>query len=143
MLILFDQGTPVGIRDSLPGHIVKTAHQQGWSTLLNGELLRVAEEAGFDVLLTTDKDPAYQQNLAQRKIAIVALGRNRWSLIQPALQRIADGVNAARLGSYRCQSHLFGWSSGPQPGVQCFAVLSQLCKFMTKNGPLGHSLWYL
>jgi hypothetical protein len=100
MLILFDQGTPVGIRDSLQGHVVKTAHQQGWSTLLNGELLRVAEEAGFDVLLTTDKNLAYQQNLAQRKIAVVALGRNRWSLIQPMLERIASAVNDAGPGSY-------------------------------------------
>ena len=100
MLILFDQGTPVGIRDSLPGHVVKTARQQGWSTLLNGELLRVAEEAGFDVLLTTDKNLAHQQNMSNRKIAIVALGRNRWSLIQPTIQRIADAVGAAKPGSY-------------------------------------------
>ena len=56
MLVLFDQGTPVGIRDALLGHVVKTARQQGWDTLFNGELLRVAEAGGFDVLLTTDKN---------------------------------------------------------------------------------------
>ena len=100
MLILFDQGTPVGIRNSLSGHVVRTARQQGWSTLLNGELLSAAEQAGFDVLLTTDKNLAYQQNLSNRQIAIVALGRNRWSLIQPVLQRIADAVNDAKPGSY-------------------------------------------
>jgi len=100
MLILFDQGTPVAIRNYLPGHVVKTAYQQGWSTLLNGELLRVAEEAGFEVLLTTDKNLASQQNLRGHKIAIVALGKNRWSLIQPALGRIADAVNAATPGSF-------------------------------------------
>jgi len=81
MRILFDQGTPVGIRNSLRDHEVATARQQGWSTLLNGELLRLAEEAGFDVLLTTDQNLAYQQNLRNRKIAIVALTRNRWSLV--------------------------------------------------------------
>jgi hypothetical protein len=100
MRILFDQGTPVGIRDSLSEHTVKTTNQQGWSTLLNGELLRVAEEAGFDVLLTTDKNLAYQQNLIGRKIAIVALGRNRWSLIRPMLSEIADTVSAAKPGTY-------------------------------------------
>jgi hypothetical protein len=100
MLILFDQGTPVGIRKSLPGHVVKTAYDQGWSSLLNGELLRVAEQAGFEVLLTTDKNLAYQQNLGGRKIAIVALGRNRWSLIQLALETIAKAVDAATPGSY-------------------------------------------
>ena len=55
MLILFDQGTPVPLRPFLPGHTVKTAAEQGWSTLSNGDLLRAAEAAGFDVLLTTDK----------------------------------------------------------------------------------------
>jgi hypothetical protein len=100
MLILFDQGTPVGIRDSLRDHVVKTARQQGWSTLLNGELLRMAEQAGFDLLLTTDTNLAHQQNLSNRKIAIVALARNRWSLIQPALHLIVTAVNNAKPGSY-------------------------------------------
>ncbi len=45
MLILFDQGTPFPLRKFLPGHVIKTAYQQGWSALLNGDLLRVAEEA--------------------------------------------------------------------------------------------------
>jgi hypothetical protein len=100
MLILFDQGTPVGVRDCLQDHVIKTAREQGWSTLLNGKLLQVAEEAGFDVLLTTDKNLVYQQNLSQLKIAIVVLGRNRWNLIQPALDRIAKAVSAAKPGSY-------------------------------------------
>jgi hypothetical protein len=100
MLVLFDQGTPVGIRDFLPSHTVKTAREQGWSTLLNGELLSVAEQAGFDVLLTTDKNLVYQQNLSERKIAIVVLSRNRWSLIRPVLAQIARAINEARPGSY-------------------------------------------
>ena len=51
-----------------------TAAQQGWDTLKNGELLAAAEADGFDVLLTTDKNMRYQQNLAGRKIAVVVLG---------------------------------------------------------------------
>lgn len=100
MLILFDQGTPTAIRKSLSGHSVKTAYEQGWSSLLNGELLRVAEDAGFDVLLTTDKNLVYQQNLSGRRIAIVVLSRNRWSLIRPMLARIAEVVNGSQPGSY-------------------------------------------
>jgi hypothetical protein len=101
MLILFDQATPFPLRKFLPGHVIKTAYQQGWSTLLNGDLLRVAEESGFDLLLTADKNLAYQQNLSNRKIAIVALGKNRWSLIEPELDRIVAIVNAALPGSFR------------------------------------------
>ena len=78
------------------------------AALLNGDLLRVAEEAGFDLLLTTDKNLAYQQNLTGRKIAIVALGRNRWSLIQAALDQIAGAVNAALPGSYTLVEIPFG-----------------------------------
>jgi len=100
MLILFDQGTPVGIRESLHGHVIKTAQEQGWNRLLNGELLREAEEAGFDVLLTTDKNLVYQQNLSERTIAIVVLGRSRWSLIERALERVVAAVDAAKPGTY-------------------------------------------
>jgi hypothetical protein len=62
MLILFDQATPFPLRKFLRGHVIKTGYQQGWSNLLNGDLLRVAQEAGFDLLLTADKNLAYQQN---------------------------------------------------------------------------------
>ena len=54
MRILFDQGTPLGIHEFLAEHQVETAFERGWSALQNGELLRAAEHAGFDVLLTTD-----------------------------------------------------------------------------------------
>ena len=100
MLVLFDQGTPVPIAKFLLGHAVKTARQQGWDTLVNGELLRVAEEAGFDVLVTTDKNLIYQQNLKARKIAIVVLGRNRWSIVKLAISQIVAAVNASTPGSY-------------------------------------------
>lgn len=99
MLILFDQGTPVGIRHSLSEHTVKTAAEQGWSTLLNGELLRAAERAGFDVLLTTDTNLPFQQDLKSRKLAIVVLSHNRWNLIRTVLPRIATAVATARPGT--------------------------------------------
>jgi hypothetical protein len=71
MRVLFDQAVPVPIRPHLAGHEVRTAAEEGWDTLKNGELLTAAEQAGFDALLTTDKNIRYQQNLSQRKIAIV------------------------------------------------------------------------
>ena len=74
MRVLFDQATPLPIRAHLDQHVVSTAFAQGWDTLKNGELLTAAEQAGFDVLLTTDKNLRNQQNLKDRKIAIVVLG---------------------------------------------------------------------
>ena len=75
MVILFDQGTPRGIACWLLDDTVKEAKSQGWDRLTNGELLNAAEQAGFDLLLTTDKNLRYQQNLGGRKIAIVVLAK--------------------------------------------------------------------
>jgi hypothetical protein len=100
MLVLFDHGTPRGIARSLHPHTIKEAKAQGWDTLTNGELLRVAEEAGFDLLLTTDKNLRFQQNLRGRKLAIVVLSNSRWRLVRRALDSIATAVNAAKPGSY-------------------------------------------
>ncbi len=73
MLILFNHVTPSGIAKFLAGHTLIKAKDRGWDTLTNGELLSEAERAGFDVLLTADKNMRFQQNLAGRKIAIVVL----------------------------------------------------------------------
>jgi hypothetical protein len=64
MRVLFDQAIPVPIRTFLIGHTVRTAAQEHWDRLKNGELLTVAEQAGFEVFLTTDKNMRHQQNMA-------------------------------------------------------------------------------
>ena len=75
MLVLFDNGTPRTLaRYLIDRHAVTEARARGWEELENGELLNVAEAAGFEVLVTTDKNLPYQQNLVGRKIAIVVLG---------------------------------------------------------------------
>jgi len=100
MLVLFDQGTPVPIRSFLVGHIVETAAQRGWDKLQNGALLQAAEEAGFAVLVTPDKNMRYQQNLAVRKIALVVLGNSQWPELRQYVQRVVAAVDAAQPGSY-------------------------------------------
>ncbi len=100
MLILFDLVTPSGIARFLPGHTVIKAKDRGWDTLTNGELLTEAERAGFDVLLTADKNMRHQQNLKGRKIAIVVLSTPQWPVVRLHAERIAAAVNAAAPGSY-------------------------------------------
>ena len=92
MRVLFDQGTPVPLRDHLPGHRVSTAYELSWGSLKNGELLQQAERHGFEVLVTTDQNLKYQQNLASRKIAIVVLSTTSWPRIQTVLPSIAAAV---------------------------------------------------
>jgi hypothetical protein len=100
MLVLFDQGVPVPLRQLLIAHDVRTAFEMGWHTLTNGDLLRAAETAGFAVMLTNDKRLIYQQNLAQRSIAIVVLGRNRWSCVKQVIPAVVAAVDASTPGSY-------------------------------------------
>lgn len=100
MRVLFDQATPVPIRPHLKGHVVRTAAQQGWDTLKNGELLAAAEADGFDVLLTTDKNMRYQQNLVGRKIAVVVLGFRQWPSLRPHVALIIEAIVVAKPGSY-------------------------------------------
>ena len=64
MRILFDHGTPRPLRDHLPQHRVDTAAEKGWSQLGNGELLDHAERAEYDLMITTDQNMRYQQNVA-------------------------------------------------------------------------------
>jgi len=89
-----------GIAGSLSGHEVTEAIERGWDRISNGELLREAGAAGFDVLLTTDKRIRYQQNLKSRKIAIVVLGNSTWRVVRLHLDRIALAVSQATPGSY-------------------------------------------
>ena len=100
MKVLFDNGTPKPIARSLTGHEITYARQLGWHELENGELIQQAEEAGYEVLLSTDKSIRYQQNLSRRKIALVVLGNSQWPLVRLYLDRIAAAVDAATPGSY-------------------------------------------
>jgi len=100
MRILFDHGTPSGIAKALEGHEVTEAIERGWDRISNGDLLKAAEVAGFNLLLTTDKRIRYQQNLTSRKIAIVVLGNSTWRILRLHLDRVASAVNAAIPGSY-------------------------------------------
>jgi hypothetical protein len=100
MLILFDHGTPAPLRLFLKDHVVKKTKDLGWDTLSNSELLRVAEEAALEIILTIDKNIRYQQNLADRAIAIVVLGNSRWPVVQLYVDRIVAAISAARAGTY-------------------------------------------
>ena len=73
----------------------------GWPEQLgNGELLEVAESSGFDVMVTSDQNIRYQQNLTGRKLALVVLGSNIWPVVRTYGAAIAKAVDAATPGSY-------------------------------------------
>ena len=76
MKILLDECTPHVLKKLLTGFEIKTVQDQGWSGITNGALLRLAE-GQFDVLITSDQNLKYQQNLAEGQLAIVQLPTNQ------------------------------------------------------------------
>ena len=100
MRILFDQGTPVPLRKHLSAHQVTAVFDLGWNNLKNGELLQKAEENGFSVLVTTDQNLRYQQNLTGRKIAIVVLTTTSWPRIERAVEIVANAIDSVTPGGY-------------------------------------------
>ncbi|MGA3119062.1 MAG: hypothetical protein ABSF90_32165 [Syntrophobacteraceae bacterium] len=101
MRILFDKNVPVGVRRFLSGHEVRTFVEMQWHPQLeNGELLKAAEAAGFNVLVTSDQNIRHQQNLMGRRLALVVLGSNIWPIVREHGATIAAKVDAATPGSY-------------------------------------------
>lgn len=98
MRILFDQGTPVPLRKSLADHEVVTAFEMGWQTLQNGDLLAAAEQAGFEVLVTTDQNLRHQQNLKDRKLGIVVLSTTNWRRISAHTSLVIAALNSVAAG---------------------------------------------
>ncbi|MBI4178269.1 hypothetical protein HY522_02445 [bacterium] len=100
MKILFDQGTPSPLRNFFQNHSVVTVFEKGWNQLKNGDLIRMAEDEGFDVFVTTDSNLKHQQNLRNRSIAIVALLSTSWPKIQKKTALVVATVETATKGSY-------------------------------------------
>lgn len=111
--VLFDVNVPRPAARLLTSFTVEFADRRGWRELTNGELLAVAEAHGFDVLVTADLNLRYQQNLAGRRIAVVALSTNNWRVVRENGSRIVAAVARAGEGSYeksvsRCRTGLPG-----------------------------------
>ena len=99
MRIVFDQGTPTPLRTHLIGHTVETAFELGWSNLRNGELLAMAEKS-FDLLVTTDQQLKYQQNLSGRKLSVLVLMTTSWPRIQLRIPQILEAIDHISPGEY-------------------------------------------
>ena len=122
MKILFDQGTPVPLRRHLTGHTVTTAYQQGWSDLSNGELLAAAEQGGYALLITTDQNMRYQQNLSGRSIAIIVLLSTAWPLVRLHTETIRAAVDAVLPGEYQ---EIPIWQQPVTASLQAFIFFPQ------------------
>jgi hypothetical protein len=102
MRILLDVCTPVQVGRALPGHEVHTAVKMGWGELENGDLLREAEAAGFELLIICDKNLRHQQNLKGRRLAILELWTNHRPTLEkhwPLIRRAAENMRPSEYRS--------------------------------------------
>jgi predicted nuclease of predicted toxin-antitoxin system len=100
MRVLLDENLPQKLRSLLTGHVVTTTAYQGWAGWANGALIEAAEAAAFEVLLTSDQNLSYQQNMKDRKLALVVLSTNKWDVLVANLPKLIAALDAAEPGSY-------------------------------------------
>ena len=99
MRILLDENLPHKLRLLLAGHEVRTAAYQGWAGLTNGALLKAAEDAGFEAVITADQGIRYQQNRTNSQLALIVLSDNGESLITANVNTIMAAIHAAQPGA--------------------------------------------
>lgn len=108
MRVLFDKNVPYPLLRFLAEHDVRTAEELGWSRLVNGDLLRAAEDAGFGIMVTTDQSLEYQQNLKGRKLALVVLNTNHIRVLERHPELLVAAVDAAQEGGYEFVRYVSG-----------------------------------
>lgn len=103
MLILLDEDLPRRLRRHFSAHQVRTVQQQGWGGVGNGELLRRAAAAGFEILLTADQNLTYQQNLAGSPLRVVVLiaRSNTLEDLLPLVPSVIDAIREVKPGEVR------------------------------------------
>ncbi len=100
MKILLDECVPVQIRDALSGHEIHSATSPQWRGMSNGELLRSAEQQGFQLIVVADKNMRYQQNTSSLGISILELWTNHRPTLERHFQYISAAVEQIQAGQY-------------------------------------------
>lgn len=107
--ILLDENLPRQLADELAGHNVATVRSQGWLGILNGELLRRAEAAGFEVFVTGDRNLEHQHALPGRRFGVVVVVPRRLKMeflvpLGPALRDAVASVGPGEIVQVRPSS---------------------------------------
>jgi len=100
MRVLLDACVPKGLRRSLSGHEVQTAHEMGWGDLDNGDLLD-AMQGFFDALVTVDKRLPNQQHIRDRPLGVAVLRAksNRLADLLPLVPALLAALSALKPGT--------------------------------------------
>ena len=100
MQILLDECVPKRLKRQLLNYQIRTVVKMGWSGKKNGELLKLMQQEGFTVLLTTDQNLRHQQNLRQTGVAVVVMvaPSNRLADLIPLLPNVSEAIKRILVG---------------------------------------------
>lgn len=82
---------------------IKLADEVGWATLQNGQLLSAAERAGFEVLLSGDQTIKYERSMIGRKIGVVSMSDNHWTIVKDYADAILKAVATVNPGEIKAR----------------------------------------
>ena len=101
MRILLDECVPRPLRREFPGHEIRTIRETGWTGKKNGELLALMAGAGFEVLLTVDRNLRHQQNLAASSVSVLVMvaSTNRLADLIPLAPSVEIALRHLRPGN--------------------------------------------
>jgi hypothetical protein len=99
--VLLDENLDHALRTLLGQHEVRTVTYMGWTGLKNGELLKAAEDSGIEVFITGDQTLFYEQNLSERRLAVIALSAIQLPIIKKNLSKVIDAIDSALPGSFQ------------------------------------------
>jgi predicted nuclease of predicted toxin-antitoxin system len=99
MKILLDECTPHVLKRLLTEFHITTVQELGWAGIKNGALLQLAEEH-VDVLITSDQNLKFQQNLANRQLAISQLPTNQIPLVIKLSPKISEALSVIKAGEF-------------------------------------------
>ena len=94
MRLLLDECVPRPLKGELTDFEVRTVVEMGWAGKKNGELLKLMMQESFTILLTTDQNLRYQQNLQQAGVAVIVMvaPSNRLADLLPLIPSVCSAL---------------------------------------------------
>ncbi len=99
MKILLDECTPRLVKKRLSNYFVSTVQEMGWQGIKNGNLLEMADGM-FEVMITTDKNLPYQQNLGNKRLSVIILPDNSARVVSKLIPLLEEALKEVQPGTF-------------------------------------------
>jgi predicted nuclease of predicted toxin-antitoxin system len=114
--VLLDENLPHKLRELLAEHETFTVAYMGWVGIRNGELLAASEREGFDVLITSDQGFPHQQNMTDRKLAVLLVPTPDWNIVKNHSSAILLAIETSSPGTFsRVSFSTSSFAKAPYP----------------------------